>query len=310
MPHWTCGLGPSRAGGPEPEWFGPEAERVRATLGPGAVQWAVEVGENITARIAQALPTLREGASAVEAVLRATTSTALQALTLVAGMGEQDTTLASREVTEIAGEFVRRGMELNDLLRAIRVGYAVLASALLDGASELLPKDRSGAELRRISILLFEELDDFTGVAASAFVEEQSSWAAGVSAARLELATKIINGEAVDPARASQVLGYPVGGEHLAMIAWSAPHSRHDLRSVVEPVLRRWGTPTATLVIPVGVQALGVGLGRTGSLASAESFGARPRGDLGGDRRARFGYRRISLEPPGSPRGRATRANA
>ncbi|WP_312884729.1 PucR family transcriptional regulator [Nocardia barduliensis] len=215
----------------------------------------MEVGGNITARITQTLPALREGASAAEAVLRATTSTTLRALTLVAGIGEPDTALASR-VTEVASEFARRGMELDDLLRAIRVGYAVLASALLDGASEQLPPERSGAELRRISILLFEELDNFTGVHASAFIEEQSSWAADISAARLELATKIIRGQVVDPARATDVLGYPVAGDHLAMIAWSAPYSHHDLRSVVEPVLRRWGTLTATLVIPVGVQAV------------------------------------------------------
>ncbi|UGT61842.1 PucR family transcriptional regulator [Nocardia asteroides] len=256
MPHWSRGLAPSRIAGDEPEWLGSEADRVRNALGSGAVLWAVEVGQNITARIAQALPELGEGPSALGAVLRATTSTTLQALTLVASIGEQDASLASREVTEIAGEFARRGMELNDLLRSIRVGYAVLAAALLDGASELLPPEQSSAELRRISVLLFEVLDDFTGVAATAFVAEQSSWAAGVSAARLELATTIINGEPVDAARAAQVLSYPLTGQHVAMIAWGAPQSRHDLRSVVEPVLRRWGTLTATLVIPVGVQAI------------------------------------------------------
>lgn len=256
MPHWACGLAPRRIGGAEPEWLGDEADRVRAELGPGAVLWAVEVGQNITARIAQALPALGEGPSALGAVLRATTTTTLQALALVADIGDQETGLASREVTEIAGEFARRGMDLNDLLRSIRVGYAVLAAELLDGATELLSQEQSSPELRRISVLLFEVLDDFTGIAASAFVEEQSAWAAGVSAARLEMATKIINGEPVDPARATRVLGYHLAGEHVAMIAWGAPHTHLDLRSVVEPVLRRWGTPTATLVIPVGIQAI------------------------------------------------------
>nr|WP_308162768.1 helix-turn-helix domain-containing protein [Nocardia alni] len=146
-------------------------------------------------------------------------------------------------------------MELNDLLKSIRVGYAVLAAALLDAATDLVTGE-SSAELRRVSMLLFEELDDFTGVAASAFLKEQSEWAAGVSAARLDLATRMIAAEQIDANQAEQVLGYPLRGPHIALIAWSGRHLKHDLRSIVDPVLRRWGTPTATLVIPVGIQAI------------------------------------------------------
>ncbi|GAB6919726.1 hypothetical protein JCM9803A_01760 [Rhodococcus erythropolis] len=253
---WTLGLSGQRASEQIPEWLGGEADRVRDNLGDGAVDWALEVGADIATRISEAIPALNEGASPLAAVQSATTSTALQALTLIAGIGEPDSALASAEVREIARDFARRGMELDALLRAIRVGYAVLAAALLDAATQLVPPDECSAELRRISVLLFEELDDFTGVAASAFLDEQSIWAAGVSAGQLELVSKIIDDEFVDPLHAEQVLGYPLGGCHLAMIVWSGPHSKYDLRSVVDPVLRRWGTPTATLVIPVGLQAL------------------------------------------------------
>jgi DNA-binding PucR family transcriptional regulator len=197
-----------------------------------------------------------EGALPLDAIRRATTATVCRALTLVAGLGESETSLASAEVEEIARDFARRGMELDDLLRTIRVGYAVLAAALLDAITRLIPPSESGTEMRRISLLLFEVLDDFTGVAASAFLEEQSAWAAGVSAARLDLVTKIIAADPIESAHAEQVLGYPLGGHHVALIAWSGPHSGHDLRAVVDPVLRQWGTPTTSLVIPVGLQAI------------------------------------------------------
>ncbi|MFC9556227.1 PucR family transcriptional regulator [Rhodococcus sp. NPDC056960] len=256
MPHWTGELSGTRARNSELEWLSPDAERIRAVLGDGAVTWAVEVGQDIAATISRKVPALGEGVSPPDALRRATTATALRALTLVAGIDESETSLASAEVEEIAVDFARRGMELNDLLRAIRVGYAVLAAALLDAATRLIPPSESSAELRHISMLLFEVLDDFTGVAASAFIEEQSAWAAGVSAARLDLVTKIIAAGPIESAHAAQVLGYPLDGDHVALIAWSGPHSSHDLRAVVDPVLRHWGTPTATLVIPVGLQAI------------------------------------------------------
>jgi len=250
------GLSGSRVTSPIPEWLGNQADRVRGNLGTGAVDWALEVGADIASRISQAMPALNEGASPLAAVQSATTATALQALTLVSGIGEPHGALDSAEVREIARDFARRGMELDDLLRSIRVGYAVLAAALLDAATELVPPGECSAELRRISVLLFEELDDFTGVAAAAFLDEQSIWAAGMSAGQLELVSKIIDNEPVDPSHAEQVLGYPLGGCHLAMIVWGGPHSKYDLRSVVDPVLRQWGTPTATLIIPVGLQAI------------------------------------------------------
>ncbi|MEU2001456.1 PucR family transcriptional regulator [Rhodococcus sp. NPDC019627] len=256
MQHWTGQLSGTRAPQSELEWLSPDAERVRTVLGDGAVTWAVEVGQDIAAKISRKVPAMGDGAPPLDAIRRATTATAFRALTLTAGIGESEPTLASAEVEDIARDFARRGLELDDLLRTIRVGYAVLAAALLDAATRLIPPTESGAEIRRISLLLFEVLDDFTGVAAAAFLDEQSAWAAGVSAARLDLVTKIIAADPIELAHAEQVLGYPLGGHHVALIAWSGPHSSHDLRAVVDPVLRHWGTPTASLVIPIGLQAI------------------------------------------------------
>src|SRR5690606_21254305 len=143
-------------------------------------------------------------------------------------------------------------MELDDLLRAIRVGYAVLAAALLDAASSRLSPAESSVELRRISVLLFEVHDDFTAGAASAFIEEQSVWTAGVSAARLDLVNQLLRNEDVDPGHAEKVLGYPLAGSHVALVAWTGPHSDRNLRTVVDAVLRQWGVLSASLVLPVG----------------------------------------------------------
>ncbi|WP_249354425.1 hypothetical protein [Rhodococcus sp. USK13] len=92
--------------------------------------------------------------------------------------------------------------------------HGLLAAAFLDGATRLVAQNESGAEIRRISLLMFEVLDDFTGVAAAAFLDEQSAWAAGVSAARLDLATKIIAADPIELGHAEQVLGYPHPSAH------------------------------------------------------------------------------------------------
>jgi hypothetical protein len=254
--HWTRGLSGRRAPQSETEWLSPEAEEVRAELGDGAVTWAVEVGEDIAIRITQKIPTLADEVNAVVAIRRATTSTVWRALKLVAGLGESEVSLVSAEVEGIARDFARRGMELDDLLRTIRVGYAVLAADFLDAATLLLPPAESSAELRRISVLLFEVLDDFTADAAAAFIKEQSAWAAGISAARFDLVTRILAAEDLDTVHAEEVLGYSLEGPHVALIAWSTPNSARDLRGVVESTLRERGAASASLVLPVGLQTV------------------------------------------------------
>ncbi|MCW3469344.1 helix-turn-helix domain-containing protein [Rhodococcus pyridinivorans] len=256
MLHWTRGLSGRRAPQSETEWLSPEAEEVRAELGDGAVTWAVEVGEDIAIRITQKIPPLADEVNAVVAIRRATTSTVWRALKLVAGLGESEVSLVSAEVEGIARDFARRGMELDDLLRTIRVGYAVLAADFLDAATLLLPPAESSAELRRISVLLFEVLDDFTADAAAAFIKEQSAWAAGISAARFDLVTRILAAEDLDTVHAEEVLGYSLEGPHVALIAWSTPNSSRDLRGVVESTLRERGAASASLVLPVGLQTV------------------------------------------------------
>jgi hypothetical protein len=120
------------------------------------VNWAIEVGERIATKITSEIPPLGEGRPHFNALRRATTSTTLRALALAAGLVGSGASLASVEEVEIAQDFARRGLELNDLLRSIRVGYAVLAAALLDAAMPLAPQADTSAELRRISVLLFE----------------------------------------------------------------------------------------------------------------------------------------------------------
>ncbi|GAB86936.1 hypothetical protein RVF83_15820 [Gordonia rubripertincta] len=118
---------------------------------------------------------------------------------------------------------------------SIRVGYAELAASLLDGAAE--NASDATAEVRRVSVLLFEAMDDFSSGATTSFMRAQEHWAASVSAARLDLVQTILKDSPIDLLQADSLLSYPLAGSHLAMIAWTDPQvglTDRDLRTTVE----------------------------------------------------------------------------
>lgn len=190
---------------------------------------------------------------------RATTSTTLRALALVSGVGGLEASLISDEALEMERTFARQGLELTELLGAIRIGYTALATALLDATVQLAPPPDNSRELRRIAVLLLNLVDEFTGAATTAFLDEQRAQAVNVSAAKFETVKSIVEGQPIDPGRAERLLNYPIGQCHLAIIAWSdgtQTSATRDLRKVVDLLLRHWGPPIATLAVPVGSHSL------------------------------------------------------
>jgi len=254
---WAHKLAGVRSHGSELDWLGPDGAQVSKHLGAGAVAWAIEVGEAIATKISEEIPQLVHSVSEFAVLRRATTSTTLRSLTLATDIGEFDTALASAEVIEIAQDFARRGLELDDLLRSIRVGYAVLAGALLDAVIANDPHDTT--EVRRVSVLMFELMDSFTAAAATAFLDEQRATGDHIAAARLDLVRTIVGGESVDVEQASRVLNYPLGAHHVAVIASAGQSSSTgyaDLRALVDPIVSQLGPSSARLIIPIGAHGL------------------------------------------------------
>lgn len=256
MQDWARRLDGEVPYGPEHEWLGPDGARIGEQLGRGAVSWATEVGEAVASRMVGEVPELATGAAQFSVLRRTTTSTTLRALMLATGLDEPQNSLISAEAVENARDAARRGLQLEDLLRVIRVGYAVLARALLDA---VVDAGSGAAELRRVSILLFEVLDHFTGAITTAFVDEQRAREADASAARLDLVNDLLAGRPVDEGEASRGLGYPLDADHIGLIvSGRSPGSPGgvELRHVVDSVFGIWGTPRATLLIPVGAGTL------------------------------------------------------
>lgn len=256
---WLGKLSAARADGHDLEWLGPDVERIRKAWGPGAVLWAAEVGERLIEEAGQELPLLGGSRSIVDALRRSTMSTTLRVLAIVSGCAEPAASVVTAEAEEAARDMARRGMTLHEYTRSIRFGHAVLTTAFFDAISAASPPHHDDGELRRVTLLLFQLIDEFIAAMSAVFLDEQSAWSASRSAAQLELVRKLVEGTPVDHTAAERLLGYPLTGTHLAVIAWRVSPGEgtaHRLRAAIDPVLHCWGTPRASLVVPVGSNML------------------------------------------------------
>ncbi|NGO45661.1 PucR family transcriptional regulator [Streptomyces ureilyticus] len=256
---WLGKLSATRSEGHDLEWLGPDAERIRKAWGPGAVLWAAEVGERVIEKAGQELPLLGGSGSIVDALRRATMSTTLRVLAIVSGCAEPEASVVSAEAEEATRDMARRGLKLHEFTRSIRFGHAVLTTAFFDAISAASPPHHDDGELRRVTLQLFPLIDEFIAAMSAVFLDEQSAWSASRSAAQLELVRKVVEGTPVDHTAAERLLDYPLTGTHLAVIAWRmspGEGTAHGLREAIDPVLRCWGTPEASLVVPVGSNTL------------------------------------------------------
>ncbi|MGY4979374.1 PucR family transcriptional regulator [Streptomyces sp. 900105755] len=256
---WLGKLSATRAEGHDLECLGPDAERIRKAWGPGAVLWAAEVGERVIEKAGQELPLLGGSRSIVDALRPSTMSTTLRVLAIVSGCAEPEASVVTVEAEEATRDLARRGLKLHEWTRSIRFGHAVLTTAFFDAISAASPPYHDDGELRRVTLQLFQLIDEFIAAISAVFLDEQGAWSASRSAAQLELVRKVIEGTPVDHTAAERLLDYPLTGTHLAVIAWRMSPSEgtaHGLREAIDPVLRCWGTPEASLVVPVGSNTL------------------------------------------------------
>lgn len=255
MNSWVRALRGTASHGAELDWLGADGDRVRRELGEGALSWALETGERLAREVTDAVPIQGEGAHFM-ALRRATTSTALRALLLVV---DPKIRLVGPETEEIARDFARRGVSLEDLLRGIRHGYSSLAAILLDAVEQGVA-DEGGAEMKRVALLLFAQIESFIDVASAEYQQEKADYDATVAAARLDAVQRILGpgGEAADPQVLSQVLGYPINAAcHLAVVVWTVkPDYAISLRRTVDRVFQEFGAVGPTLTLPVGSQVL------------------------------------------------------
>jgi DNA-binding PucR family transcriptional regulator len=126
------------------------------------------------------------------------------------------------QALDLAREFVRRGMERDELLTAYRTGQNVVwAEWMRCAREEGLDGDDFVAVLDAGSRSLFAFVDGTLAALARQIDAERDDLTGGALARRRETVTLILDGAPISEARAGARLGYELGRVHTAAIVWS-----------------------------------------------------------------------------------------
>jgi DNA-binding PucR family transcriptional regulator len=133
-----------------------------------------------------------------------------------------DQVVPPHEAISWAHELVHRGMDLSVLLRAYRLGHAMVEERFETVAAELdIPREIRWRVLAEASRYLFAYVDAVCTRLVQDYEQERARWIRGAMAARAELVKAIIEGETVDARAATATLRYDVTRRHLGFIVWA-----------------------------------------------------------------------------------------
>jgi hypothetical protein len=132
---------------------------------------------------------------------------------------------------DYAGEFVRRGLPLDSLLRAYHIGQATFFRRWSTKAQETIADPHELTEAVKLGAnWTFDYVEKLSGGLVQRYAEERERWVRSAAAVRAQVIDALLAGEHLDPDGASRRLGYELSRNHLAFAIWSdAPHDRGDI---------------------------------------------------------------------------------
>lgn len=175
---------------------------------------------------------------------------------------------ATAYAVAMAGDFARRGVELQDSLGGITFGHQFLSQALLETVENVLPPAEQLTACRAITDLLFRYHNIQLDEVASAYTAERTRWSTSTAAARRAIVLDLLAGRATDLSDAGRLLGYDLRRHHLAIVAWQVHGDDHNLAATVTRLAQTIGREPA-LIIPEDDATVWAWLGRQSPLTAA-----------------------------------------
>ncbi|MUL48313.1 PucR family transcriptional regulator [Mycobacterium sp. CBMA293] len=167
------------------------------------------------------------------------------------------------EALDIARTVARRGLDLDVIFQSYRRGQNVAWRRYMAHATRLVPSGPLLFELLEVaSQRMFEFVDHVVGKVIAAAQQEREEILGGAIARRSETIRLILDGAAIDQARASERLGYDLRQRHTALVLWTPPHG--DVQGALESaaaVLARAAGTRPPLTLSVGPSTLWAWLG-------------------------------------------------
>ncbi len=201
-----------------PASSGAQLAHAARAVGDGAVQWAVEVGQDVAERVAAEIPG-HVGEGGLDVLRMGTESTILQLLMILAG--EDTDGIATAESLGGVPDFVRRKVSLEEMLRGIALGHAVIAAAFLTECGRLGDGEQRPEQMRELSQRMFGYFDAFSTQMATSYREEQVRWEQSDAAGRFALVEDLLRGHEQPLDLVARRLRYDVSRTHVALIVWT-----------------------------------------------------------------------------------------
>ena len=172
------------------------------------------------------------------------------------------------DAVHYAREFCRRGLPIELLMRAYRIGHQVFWRAFVDFAQRRASRhDDLAAVVAFASDWTFAYIDAVSDQIAQVYVQEREHWVRSAEAVRAEQVRAILSGAPVDEGEASRRLTYELRRRHLGFVVWTDEDAPSEgvigaFERVAQDVARRVGG-TDLLTVPLGglVLACWTGMG-------------------------------------------------
>ena len=299
-----------------PEWEparAPEAQRVWSEVlrpvAEGLARDARELSDRALAHIRAQIPELFPDPESVEEN-RASTESSIRVAAEMIETGADPTAVELPPATlAYATASVRRGVPFPALLRSYRLGHEAVSDEVFARIAERTDDAGTVAAATRLcSAWIFGFVDAALTAAERVYDVERERWLRSTAASRAETVESILAGRQRDPELASKRLGYRLGREHVAAVAWldAATEGINPLpamEAALGQVADGLGAES-TVVHPLGLLALagwlGSGSGFERSALEAATFDARSipgvRLALGEPGRGLEGFRRSHEE--------------
>lgn len=241
-------LGSTRSSSVSSGW---RVKQTLRTLGESPVAWAVHLGQSMAGRMAAEVPGHRVDDGS-EVLRMGTESVVLQAL--LEFSGNATGTLATDDALGGVKDFVQRRLTLDEVLRGVRLGHALLTNALLDECTRRCPPDRASRDMRLISERLFVLFDDFALRMGQEYRTQREEWLRRGVSRQVETVESILQGHEISKQAAHRILHYDIERTHIGLIAWSTRRrlAEDDVVETLRKILREAGV-CQSLVVPAHV---------------------------------------------------------
>ncbi len=251
----------------EPEWKHIQTraqrsawEQVLRPLAAELVSAAPEMSVDIVRTIGERLPDLLSDQESLEANRASTEASILGFAEVLERGADPETASLGTATLAYAQEGVQRGVPVTTLIRSYRLGHA----GVWERIAPLISKRTSGEQLvvatELCSAWLFAYVDAALCAAEDFYSAQRERWVRSTAATRAETIDTILHGDPIDQALASRRLGYELGRQHTAVIAWLQAHEEgRDTHSAMEAAIRDIAEQigaTRMLLQPIGILSM------------------------------------------------------